>query len=151
LLDQNEGTMTRILAYLCATLGLLLTVSASASAATLVARVDLSNQTMTVMQHGDVIYTWKVSTARAGKVTPTGAWTAKRLKRFHRSSLYGGASMPYSIFYNGNFAVHGTNSVSKLGSPASAGCVRLSKSNAARLFSMAQRAGLKNTKIVVEY
>jgi lipoprotein-anchoring transpeptidase ErfK/SrfK len=151
LLDQNEDMMKRFLACFFITLGLFVAAIASASAATLVAMVDLSDQTMTVIQHGDVKYTWKVSTAREGKVTPTGAWTAKRLKRFHRSSLYGGASMPYSIFYNGNFAVHGTNSVSKLGSPASAGCVRLSKSNAATLFSLAKRAGLKNTKIVVEY
>ena len=57
--------------------------------------------------------------------------------------------MPYSIFYSGNFAVHGTNSVSKLGRPASAGCIRLSKSNASTLFSMAARAGLENTLIVV--
>jgi lipoprotein-anchoring transpeptidase ErfK/SrfK len=59
--------------------------------------------------------------------------------------------MPHSIFYSGNFAVHGTNSVSKLGAPASAGCIRLSRSNAATLFSMAKSAGLKNTLIVVEY
>jgi lipoprotein-anchoring transpeptidase ErfK/SrfK len=142
--------MARILASLCVAIGLFLVAVAPASAATLVARVNISNQTMTVTHRGVVKYTWKVSTAREGKVTPTGSWTAKRFKRFHRSSLYGGAAMPYSIFYNGNFAVHGTNTISKLGSPASAGCVRLAKSNAARLFSMAKREGLKNTLIVVE-
>ena len=57
--------------------------------------------------------------------------------------------MPYSIFYSGNFAVHGTNQISRLGRPASAGCIRLHPSNAAKLFSMAQREGLKNIRIVV--
>jgi lipoprotein-anchoring transpeptidase ErfK/SrfK len=123
---------------------------ASASAATLVAKVNISTQTMTVIHQGQVRYLWPVSTAREGKVTPLGSWTAKQFKRYHRSSRYGGAPMPYSIFYSGNFAVHGTNTVSKLGSPASAGCIRLSRANAATLFAMAKRAGLRNTLVVVE-
>jgi lipoprotein-anchoring transpeptidase ErfK/SrfK len=135
---------------LCVAVGLFCLGLAPATAATLVAKVNLSTQTMTVIQRGEVKYHWPVSTARAGKVTPTGSWTAKNLKRFHRSSRYGWAAMPYSIFYNGNFAVHGTNSLSKLGSPASAGCIRLSKANAAKLFSMTKQAGLKNTLVVVE-
>jgi lipoprotein-anchoring transpeptidase ErfK/SrfK len=130
--------------------GLLAAGVAPSSAATLVAKVSLSTQTMTVIHHGKVKYQWQVSTARADKVTPTGSWTAKQLKRFHWSSRYGRAAMPYSIFYNGNFAVHGTNSVSKLGTPVSAGCIRLSRGHAATLFSMTKNAGLKNTLIVVE-
>lgn len=122
---------------------------AAASAASIVAKVDISSQTMTVLQHGKVKYRWRVSTARAGKVTPTGQWTAKWLSKNHRSSRYNGAPMPYSIFYNGNFAVHGTNQVSRLGRPASAGCVRLDVKNAATLYSLAQRVGLKNVRIVV--
>jgi len=121
-----------------------------ASAATLTATVSLSTQTMTVIHRGKVIGRWPVSTARRGKVTPTGAWTAKWLSRHHRSSRYNNAPMPYSIFYNGNFAVHGTNQVSRLGRPASAGCVRLAPQNAAILFSLAQSEGLANTKIVVQ-
>jgi opacity protein-like surface antigen len=42
----------------------------SAQAASVVARVDKSSQTMTVYHHGKVIGHWAVSTARAGKVTP---------------------------------------------------------------------------------
>lgn len=126
-----------------------LAAPATASAASVVARVDISSQTMTVLHHGRVKYRWRVSTARAGKVTPTGAWTAKWLSKNHRSSRYNGAPMPYSIFYNGNFAVHGTNQVSRLGRPASAGCVRLDVKNAATLYSMALREGLKNVRIVV--
>ncbi|MBO6900718.1 MAG: L,D-transpeptidase [Rhizobiaceae bacterium] len=122
----------------------------SANAASVVARVDISKQTMTVTQHGRVKYRWRVSTARPGKVTPTGSWSAKWLSKNHRSSRYNNAPMPYSIFYNGNFAVHGTNQVSRLGRPASAGCVRLDVSNARTLYNLTRRVGLKNVRIVVQ-
>ena len=120
-----------------------------AHAGRLVAKVDLSSQTMTVTHGGVVKYRWKVSTARRGKVTPTGSWSAKWLSRHHRSSRYNNAPMPYSIFYSGNFAVHGTNQVKALGRPASSGCIRLHPSNAAKLFALVQREGLRNTRIVV--
>ena len=142
-------TMRRLIASVSIVFGLLAGSAAPTLAATLIAKVSLSTQTMTVIHRGQEKYHWKVSTARAGKVTPKGAWTAKNFSRYHRSSRYNNAPMPYSIFYNGNFAVHGTNQVSKLGRPASAGCIRLKKSNAAKLFAMAKRAGLHNTRVIV--
>lgn len=130
-------------------LALVVVAPASALAANLVARVDVSTQTMTVTHQGQVKYRWKVSTARAGKITPSGTWSAKWLSKNHRSSRYNNAPMPYAIFYNGNYAVHGTDQVKRLGRPASAGCVRLHPDNARTLFNLAQQVGLKNTKIVV--
>lgn len=118
-------------------------------AATIIARVEKSSQTMTVFYQGEVIGPWKVSTARPGKVTPSGSWTAKSLSRYHRSSRYDNAPMPYSIFYDGNFAIHGTNQVKKLGKPASAGCIRLHPDNAAMLFSLVQSEGVENMRVVV--
>ena len=111
------------------------------------ARVDLSEQKMRVYTNGRLKHVWSVSTARAGKVTPTGTYTAKWLSKNHRSSRYNGAPMPYSIFYSGNFAIHGTNHIKRLGRPASAGCVRLHPDNARVLFKMAQNVGLKNVKV----
>lgn len=121
----------------------------TASAATLVANVDISSQTMTVTHRGKVKYRWKVSTARSGKVTPAGSWSAKWLSKNHRSSRYNNAPMPYAIFYNGHYAVHGTDQVGRLGRPASSGCVRLHPENARVLFELTRREGLKNTRIVV--
>jgi len=141
--------MKKLFAGAAIALAAIVALPAAASAATVVAQVDISTQTMTVTHRGVVAYRWKVSTARAGKVTPTGTWTAKYLSKNHRSSRYRGAPMPYSIFYSGNYAVHGTNQVDRLGRPASAGCVRLDPKNAAVLFSLAQREGLHNVKIVV--
>lgn len=128
---------------------LLLAQSLSAGAATVVAEVNLTTQTMTLTHRETVIGVWKVSTARHGKITPTGSWTAKWLSKNHRSSRYNNAPMPYSVFYNGNYAVHGTNQIGKLGRPASAGCIRLHPRNAAVLFGLAQREGLKNVRILV--
>ncbi|WP_293449992.1 L,D-transpeptidase [Planktotalea sp.] len=122
----------------------------TASAASLVSKVDVSSQTMTVIRHGKVIYKWPVSTARKGKITPRGSYSPKSLSKYHKSSLYNNAPMPYSIFFRGNYAVHGTNQVNRLGRPASAGCVRLKTSNATRLYSLVQKHGFKNTRIVVQ-
>lgn len=120
---------------------------APASAARIEAKVDISQQKMRVYQGGKLKYVWDVSTARRGKVTPRGTWSAKWLSKNHKSSLYNNAPMPYSIFYSGNFAIHGTNQISKLGRPASAGCVRLHPSNAKVLFNMVQRNGKGNFRV----
>ncbi|WP_421859287.1 L,D-transpeptidase [Oricola sp.] len=141
----------RILVGLSIAVAVVLMNAAAASAAPLVAKVDLSSQTMTVIHRGAVKYNWRVSTARPGKVTPTGTWTAKWLSRHHKSSRYNNAPMPYSIFYSGNFAIHGTNQISRLGRPASAGCIRLHPKNAAVLFSLVKQVGLKNMRVVVRH
>lgn len=140
----------RIIASIALALSVVAGAPAASQAASLVARVDISTQTMTVIHHGEVKYRWRVSTARKGKVTPAGSWSAKWLSRNHRSSRYNNAPMPYAIFYSGNYAVHGTNQVNRLGRPASAGCIRLDTANAAVLYRLAQQEGLKNTRIVVQ-
>ena len=110
-------------------------------AAGLVAKVDISNQTMTISRYGQVVHVWRVSTARKGYVTPRGAWRPTRLHRMWYSRKYDMSPMPYSVFFHGGYAIHGTNAVGALGRPASHGCVRLAPGNAARLYSMVQREG----------
>lgn len=122
-----------------------------ADASNLVARVSISEQKMHVFHGGRLIHEWPVSTARRGKITPTGRFMAQWLSRNHRSSLYNNAPMPFSIFYDGNYAVHGTYETGRLGRPASAGCVRLHPDNARLLFEMARTEGLENTEIVIMY
>jgi lipoprotein-anchoring transpeptidase ErfK/SrfK len=120
-----------------------------ASAAGLVARVSLSSQTMTVERHGRVIHTWRVSTARKGYVTPRGSWRPTRLHKMWYSRKYDNSPMPFSVFYYGGYAIHGTGYVKNLGRPASHGCVRLATSNAARFYSLVREVGPGNTRIVV--
>ena len=116
--------------------------------ADIVVTIHKASQSMSVTVDGDHRYTWRVSTGVGG--TPSGTFRAQSLKRYHRSTIYGGAPMPYSIFYDGNYAIHGTTHVSRLGSRASRGCVRLHPSNAAVLFALVQKQGLGSTRIVVQ-
>ena len=120
-----------------------------AEASNLVAQVNLSTQTMTISQDGSVRYQWKVSTARRGYSTPIGSYSAKSLDIDHRSRKYHNSPMPYSVFFKGGYAVHGTNEVRNLGRPASHGCIRLHPDNAAVFFSLAQKYGLRNTKVII--
>ncbi len=130
--------------------GILLGISTVGSfAAGLVAHIDISSQTMTVTNHGFVTHRWKVSTARSGYYTPTGQYRPQRMARMWYSRKYDNAPMPYSVFFRGGYAIHGTNHVKRLGTPASHGCVRLQTGNAAAFYSMVQQVGPKNVKIVI--
>jgi lipoprotein-anchoring transpeptidase ErfK/SrfK len=111
--------------------------------------VDLSDQRMVVSQNGSSVAEWPVSTARAGKCTPVGEYTPYLLKRQHFSTLYDGAPMPHSIFFSGNYAIHGTTQVERLGEPASAGCIRLAPEHAATLFDWVLEVGKSETRVVI--
>jgi lipoprotein-anchoring transpeptidase ErfK/SrfK len=69
-------------------------------------------------------------------------------KMWH-SRKYDMSPMPYSVFYHGGYAIHGTSYVKKLGRPASHGCVRLATANAAKFYSLVKQIGPGNTRIVV--
>jgi lipoprotein-anchoring transpeptidase ErfK/SrfK len=120
-----------------------------ARAQALIVTVDLSDQLMEVRQNGQEPLAWPVSTARAGKCTPVGEYTPYLLKRMHYSTLYDYAPMPFSIFFSGNYAIHGTTQVDRLGSPASAGCIRLAPEHAEILFNMVLDIGKVDTRIVI--
>ncbi len=106
-------------------------------------KVDLTTQTMTVRTTDGKAYIWPVSTARAGYVTPRGQYRPQALATMHYSRKYHMSPMPHSIFFNGGYAIHGTNDARNLGRPASHGCVRLSKANAATLFALVKAEGAR--------
>lgn len=139
----------KFIMMLAVALGLIITSPIETLAGSLVAKVDVSEQTMRVYKNGKQIYRWRVSTARKGKRTPRGQWSAKWLSRHHKSSLYNNAPMPHSIFFTGNYAIHGTNQISRLGRPASAGCIRLHPEHARILYNMTQKVGRRNMRVVV--
>jgi lipoprotein-anchoring transpeptidase ErfK/SrfK len=113
------------------------------------ARIDISSQTMTVSKYGRVLYSWPVSTARRGYITPRGKYRPTQLHRMWYSRKYDMSPMPYSVFFRGGYAIHGTNAVKRLGTPASHGCVRLHTANAATFYAMVKQVGAGNTRIVV--
>ena len=110
--------------------------------------IDKTTQRMTVKVDGVRRHTWKVSTGKFGYSTPGGSYRPFRMEKTHFSSEWDDAPMPHSIFftYRGH-AIHGTNQTRRLGRPASHGCVRLSRRNAAKLYSLVNREGMGNTQI----
>jgi lipoprotein-anchoring transpeptidase ErfK/SrfK len=131
-------------------LGVALMVPAAAMAERVVARVSISTQTMEVYHEGRHLFSWTVSTAKPGKITPTGVYIgAEALSKHHRSRLYNNAPMPFAIFYDGHYAIHGTDQITRLGAPASNGCVRLHPNNAAILFQMVKAEGKDNLRVEI--
>jgi hypothetical protein len=103
--------------------------------------VDLGSQTMTVHSGSGETYVWPISSGKAGHATPNGVFRPKAMYVMVHSAKYNNAPMPHSIFFYGQYAIHGTNAVGNLGRPASHGCVRISPANAAMLFAMVQKQG----------
>jgi len=120
----------------------------SPAAADVLITVDKSTQQLTVAVDGDQRYTWPVSTGLHGG-PPSGTFRPERMERMWYSHAFGMAPMPHSIFFHGPFAIHGTTIISRLGHPASHGCVRLHPDNATILFDLVQREGAAKTRIVV--
>jgi len=114
-----------------------------------VARVQLSTQTMQVSVGGRPTYEWKVSTAGKGYVTPTGSWKPYRMHEMWYSRKYDNAPMPHSVFFTGGYAVHATPHVKNLGRPASHGCIRLHPTNAEAFYTLVKTFGQQNTRIVI--
>jgi L,D-transpeptidase catalytic domain len=128
-----------------------LTLLADATAQAKVAiTVDKDNQAMTVAVDGVERYHWPVSTGIPSYETPNGSFRTFRMEESHFSKEFDDAPMPHSIFFTKiGHAIHGTDSASRLGSPASHGCVRLSRANAATLYALVQEQGVLNATVTL--
>lgn len=113
-----------------------------------VVTVDKTVQRLTVEVDGVNRYQWPISTARRGYQTPNGSYRPEWLARKWFSREYDWSPMPYSIFFTGGYAIHGSYEISHLGSQASHGCIRLHPENAAVLFALV-KANMNSTRIVV--
>lgn len=111
--------------------------------------VDISDQKMLVTVDGEARLEFDVSTGRKGYSTPVGHYGVERMYRKYNSRKYDGAPMPFSIFFHGGYAIHGTTDLKRLGTIASHGCVRLHPDNARLLFDLVKQAGAGNTSIRV--
>jgi lipoprotein-anchoring transpeptidase ErfK/SrfK len=127
----------------------LLFLATPVSAAPVSVTVDISDQKMYVRVGAFTRYTWDVSTARRNYRTPVGSFRPIRMYVKYYSKKYHGSPMPYSIFFYGGYAIHGTMEVSRLGTPASHGCIRLDPKHAEKLYSLVKKNGTDNTTIKV--
>jgi lipoprotein-anchoring transpeptidase ErfK/SrfK len=133
----------------CVLAALTLTAVSTRADAAIVVQIDRAVQRMSVSVDGVPRYNWRVSTARRGYITPPGTYHPEMLARHWFSRKYYNSPMPHSIFFYGGFAIHGSYEISRLGRPASHGCVRLDPGNAAILFGLVQREGMDATTIVI--
>jgi lipoprotein-anchoring transpeptidase ErfK/SrfK len=118
--------------------------------ASILVKIDKSEQRMTVLVDGVQLYQWPVSTGAPGYSTPSGTYTASSMNEIWYSKQWDNAPMPHAVFFTREgHAIHGTNEVRRLGKPASHGCVRLSPQNAATLYTLVEENGLENTQIVL--
>jgi L,D-transpeptidase catalytic domain len=132
--------------FLVAFAGLMLCASTAAQANVSIT-IDKNVQMMTVAVDGVARYHWPVSTGIPSRETPNGSFRTFRMEEDHYSKEFDDAPMPHSIFFTKiGHAIHGTDSESRLGTPASHGCVRLSKANAATLYALVQEQGVLNTR-----
>jgi hypothetical protein len=123
-------------------------LAAGAAQAKVAITVDKDNQQMSVAVDGVETYRWPVSSGLPSYETPNGSFRAFRMEEDHYSKEFDEAPMPHSIFFTKvGHAIHGTDSVNRLGSPASHGCVRLSRANASTLYALVQSEGVLNTTV----
>src|SRR3954449_1263527 len=112
--------------------------------------VDKDSQQMTVAVDGVETYHWPVSTGIPSYETPNGSFKTFRMEEDHYSKEFDDAPMPHSIFFTKiGHAIHGTDSESRLGTPASHGCVRLSRAHASTLYDLVKREGVLNTTVTL--
>jgi len=111
--------------------------------------VNKSVQRIFVYKDLEQLYTFKSSTGKAGHRTPSGVFRPYSLEVMHYSRKYYNSPMPWSTFFNGGVAIHGTEAIHNLGRAASHGCVRTHPVSAHRIYNLIRRYGRKNTTVIV--
>ncbi len=106
--------------------------------------VDILSQRLKVYKNNKLLHNWKISTGKRGYSTPRGKYKPQLMQKMHYSRKYNNAPMPYSIFFRGGYAFHGTKATRRLGRVASHGCIRLRTSNAKKLFYLVKQVGKNN-------
>ncbi|HEY9648102.1 MAG TPA: L,D-transpeptidase [Chroococcidiopsis sp.] len=102
-------------------------------------QIDLSSQTLTAWEGDQPVYSVSVSTGRAGERTPTGVFEIQSMHRTARMTgpNYDIPDVPYVMYYDGNYGIHGTYWHNSFGTPVSNGCTNVAVNHAAWLFDWA--------------
>lgn len=126
----------------------------------LFAEIDKSKQLLYLYLLGELKDSFKVSTGKGEKYNtpamelhPQGPVLLKYTsKKFPGGNYSGLGNMPYAVFLKSGYAIHGTTpgNFSKLGNPASHGCIRLHPDNAKIFNALVKTIGLKQTWVSVK-
>lgn len=123
------------------------------------AHIYKSQQRMYLYVDGAHVGTYATSTGVGGHRTPNfdrrpnGRIYDKYTSRRYPGGDYNGlGNMPYAVFIEGGFAIHGTakSNWAKLGQPASHGCVRIHPDNAFKFNRLVRSYGINNTWITIQ-
>lgn len=105
--------------------------------------VNLTNQTLTAYENGQVVYRTSVSSGLSRTPTVTGQFRIYlRLEKQDMNGYQLGFNyyirdVPYVMYFYGNYALHGAYWHNNFGQPMSHGCVNLSVPDSRWLFSFA--------------
>ena len=122
-------------------------------------QVVKSSQRAYLYLNGSLSNSWLVSTGVPGYTTPNFDKNPDgRIYDRYTSGKYPGGdykglgNMPYAVFIRGGFALHGTpqSNWSKLGRPASHGCIRMHPDNAYYFNRLVRSTGISNVWITVQ-
>jgi lipoprotein-anchoring transpeptidase ErfK/SrfK len=102
--------------------------------------INLSSQRLIAREGRTPVYAILISTGKALTPTKTGVFaiqTRNRTARM-RGTDYDIADVPYTMYYDGNYAIHGAYWHHRFGTPVSHGCVNLAVDHAGWLFNWAK-------------
>ncbi len=123
------------------------------------ALVSRADQKLYLYQNGKMTHSWLVSTGMKGYTTPRfDRHPNGRIYDRYSSKAYPGGdyrglgNMPYAVFIQGGFALHGTPEANwhLLGRRASHGCIRQHPDNGLYFNRLVRSVGIRNVWITVE-
>lgn len=111
-------------------------------------QVDLSEQKLIAWEGKIRVYTVKISSGKKSTPTPVGRFRvqSKYKTTRMRGRGYDIANVPYTLYYDGNYAIHGAYWHKRFGTPVSHGCINLPPNRAKLIFNWAS----VGTSVVVQ-
>ncbi|HBY77149.1 MAG TPA: hypothetical protein DEG47_09145 [Cyanobacteria bacterium UBA11148] len=102
-------------------------------------QIDLNNQRLIAWEGGKQVYAVIVSTGKSSTPTRPGTFTIQSKRRTDRmrGAGYDVPNVPYAMYYDGGYAIHGAYWHRRFGTPVSHGCVNVAVNHAAWLFDWA--------------
>jgi len=101
--------------------------------------IDTSRQRLFAWEGNKQVYAVIVSTGKASTPTPSGVFAIQSRHRYARmrGADYDVPDVPYTMYYSGNYAIHGAYWHNRFGTPVSHGCVNVAVDHAKWLFEWA--------------
>lgn len=103
-------------------------------------QVILSRQRLIAWEGKTPVYAVIISTGKPGMETPSGVFAIKTKLDLARmqGDDYDVENVPFTMYYEGNYAIHGTYWHHNFGTPVSHGCVNVAVDHAQWLFKWAK-------------